>query len=81
MDLSTYISIANLALVILIFLDKKLTVSRSHLDKNLSEIKNAFNIQINEVKDDIGELSTDMNQISQSLARLEGHVYSHERKY
>lgn len=81
MDLQGWIELVNLALVILIFIDKKLTVSKSHLDKSITEVKKSVNIQINEVRDDLKDLSIDVSQVSQSLARLEGHVYSHERKY
>lgn len=80
MDLQGWIELVNLLLVTLIFIDKKLTVSKTHLDKSISEVKKMVNIQVGEVKDDLKDLSIDVSQVSQSLARLEGHVYSQERK-
>lgn len=80
MDWNFVVQILNLVLIVAIFIDKKLTVSRNHLDKVINEVKKMVNIQVGEVKDDLKDLSIDVSQVSQSLARLEGHVYNHGHK-
>jgi hypothetical protein len=80
MNFQGWIQVINLALIVLIFIDKKLTVSKGHLDKAIREVKQMVNVQVGEVKDDLKDLSIDLSQVSQSLARLEGHVYNHEHK-